>query len=158
MLISSAVLSGSEIDRLLHAADIVRNKAYAPYSKFMVGTVLMTADGRIFAGCNVESADYDGTHAEESALAAMVAAGTRSPRAYLTVGGNEDETSRIVSSCGKCLQKIMEFASLSGVDPVIIVPVGGHSSLRHTYLSKLLPAAFGPADLLSVSDLAKYRR
>lgn len=157
-LVLSAALSESEIERLFHAAEAVRLNAYAPYSRFMVGTAILVADGRIFAGCNVESAAYDGTHAEESALAHMVAAGTRSPRAYVTTGGHEQEAPRLISSCGKCRQQMMEFASLSGVDPVIFMPGDPAVGVRHMHLSELLPEAFGPADLFDPAHLAPYRR
>lgn len=155
-LIQLPALSKIEVDRLLKAAQDMRLNAYAPYSKFMVGTAVLTVDGRVFAGCNVESADYDGTHAEESALAVMVAAGTRSPRAYATIGGHEGTIPSLASACGKCRQKFMEFASLSNIDPVIIMPAGSRSGVRQALLSELLPHSFGPAYLFS--DLTKYRR
>jgi cytidine deaminase len=141
---------------LVRAALEVRERAYAPYSKYQVGAAILTADGSLFAGCNVESADYDGTHAEESALAAMVAHGQRSPVMLAVVGGLEGQTASLaVTPCGKCRQKLMEFSSLSGYDLDIVV-AGGVGGLWLVNLSELLPTSFGPADI--GVDLAKYRR
>jgi len=67
----------AQFDELIRAALQVRLQAYAPYSRYQVGAAILTERLKIYSGCNVEAADYDGTHAEESALAAMVAAGER---------------------------------------------------------------------------------
>ena len=66
----------TESDDLLAAAIAVRERAYAPYSKFAVGAAIRTARGTIYSGCNVENASYpEGWCAETSAIAAMVGAG-----------------------------------------------------------------------------------
>ncbi|HHY48458.1 MAG TPA: cytidine deaminase, partial [Alphaproteobacteria bacterium] len=63
-------------DDLLAAAEAVRAKAYAPYSRFAVGAAILADDGRIYSGCNVENAAYPiGNCAEASAIAAMIAGG-----------------------------------------------------------------------------------
>ena len=67
----SEVPHGAMVPDLLNAAGQIRRRADAPYSKFTVGAAILTHGGSVFVGCNVESADYDGTHAEEAALAAM---------------------------------------------------------------------------------------
>lgn len=140
---------------LLRAALGVRAQAYAPYSNFLVGAAILTAKGRIYTGCNVECADFDGTHAEESALSDMVAGGERSPILLVALGGLRDQGEpTFVTPCGKCRQKLMEFSSLSGNDLPIFT--GDTSQPRIVLLSDLLPGSFGPADI--GVDLAKHRR
>lgn len=142
---------------LLDAARAVRLNAYEPYSKYQVGAAILTANGRTFVGCNVESADYDGTHAEESALSAMVAAGERAPILLAVFGGLEgDPDPSSAPPCGKCRQKLMEFSSLSGSDLRIFVQDPESREWRVALLSELLPWSFGPANI--GVDLAKYRR
>jgi cytidine deaminase len=152
----SAAPHGANAPILARAALEVRERAYAPYSKYQVGAAILTASGNLYAGCNVEAADYDGTHAEESALASMVSHGDRSPVMLAVVGALEgQEASLALTPCGKCRQKLMEFASLSGydLDVVVLAEEGG---LRLAKLSELLPSAFGPANI--GVDLLKYRR
>lgn len=142
---------------LFAAARAVRLRAYEPYSKYMVGAAILTAGGRIHVGCNVESADYDGTHAEEAALAAMIAAGERIPSLLVVFGGLEDNIDpSSAPPCGKCRQKLMEFSSLSGRDLRILVRDPESAEWRVALLSELLPSSFGPANI--GVDLAKYRR
>lgn len=155
------------VKRMVDAALAVRKQAYAPYSKYQVGAAILAASGRIYVGCNVECADYDGTHAEEAALAAMVAAGERTPLAVLVYGGLEDaivtpQDAR-TPPCGKCRQKLLEFASLSGYDLGVArwnepIDEGDTYDLFFELvpISKVLPEAFGPANI--GVDLAKYRR
>lgn len=145
------------MDELLEAARNVRLRAYAPYSRYMVGAAILTAGGAVYAGCNVESADYDGTHAEEAALAAMVAAGERSPVRLAVFGGLEGNLDpSCAPPCGKCRQKLMEFSSLSGVDLRIFVREQNGGVWRIMLLSELLPSSFGPANI--GVDLGRYRR
>jgi len=90
------------MDELIAAAQAVRAHAHAPYSRFRVGAALRCADGRVFAGANVENASYpEGWCAETSALAAMVAAGGRDVREVVVCA--EAETP--VSPCGGCRQR-----------------------------------------------------
>ncbi len=142
---------------LRSAALGARLNAYAPYSKYMVGAAILSASGRIFTGCNVESADYDGTHAEEAALVRMVGDGERSPVRIMVFGGLEGAQKLVsVPPCGKCRQKLYEFASLSDIDLRILVDDARGSLDYVLLLSELLRAAFGPADI--GVDLKKYRR
>lgn len=148
--------AGRPVFELLCKAIAARANAYAPYSNFLVGCAIMTGTNKIFTGCNVECADYDGTHAEEAALAAMVVAGERNPHLLIVVGGLGD-TEQLSSAppCGKCRQKIYEFASLNGVEVMLVEPVDD-DGYRLIQISKLLPRAFGPASI--GINLAKYRR
>ena len=90
---------------LFAAAEAVRARAYAPYSRFAVGAAILADDGRVYAGCNVENAAYPiGNCAEASAIAAMIAGGGRRiRRVYVTGPGAVP-----VTPCGGCRQRIRE--------------------------------------------------
>ncbi len=144
------------IEKLVSEARRARLQAYAPHSKFMVGAAILTRDGNIYAGCNVECSDHDGTHAEESALSAMVMGGERAPIAVVVFGALEDREPVIVQPCGKCRQKLMEFSKLSGYDLLVAHHFLLERELTTRTLSSLLVDAFGPDDV--GVDLTKYRR
>lgn len=153
----SEVPHGAMVTDLLKAAGQISRRAYAPYSKYLVGAAILTKFGNIYVGCNVESADYDGTHAEEAALAAMVAGGTRTPIALAVVGKLEGGAGGVVMPCGKCRQKLWEFSSLSGYDLDVVIWDGKEGAVPQLCrLSELLPASFGPVDI--GVDLNRYRR
>jgi cytidine deaminase len=146
--------------RALIAAKEACAAAYQPYSKYRVGAAVLTAGGDVFKGCNMESANYDGTHAEESALAAMVVAGWRDPILCVCVAGLEGDEPRLgTASCGKCRQILFEFHSLSGQEiwiPIDCSRIQPSMPIGLVKISELLPYSFGPADI--GVDLAKYRR
>lgn len=130
-------------DALVAAARAVRDKAYAPYSKFAVGAAVLDEQGRIHAGCNVENAAYpQGWCAEASALAAMVAAGGTRVLA-VAVCAVAGDAAAPVTPCGGCRQKLREFAAEDC--PVWAADAG---TLRACYtLGELLPHSFGPQHL-----------
>ena len=122
---------------LFEAAEAVRSRSYAPYSNFHVGAAILADDGVIYAGCNIENAAYpQGTCAEASAIAAMIAGGAkRITRVYITGPGIAP-----VTPCGGCRQRIREFA-----DPdVAIIMHGVEGAPLESTLGELLPHAFGP--------------
>lgn len=93
---------------LLSAATDVREKAYAPYSRFKVGAALRAQSGAVYVGCNVENVAYpEGTCAEAGAIAAMVAGGETRIAEVLVIADSPDP----VPPCGGCRQKIAEFAA-----------------------------------------------
>ena len=121
---------------LRDAARTVREKAWAPYSKYHVGAAVLTDSGVIFTGCNVENASYGLTIcAERVAICSAVAQGHRNFRAIcISLTG-------VPVPCGACRQFLMEFSpelpvlldnldSLMGTDPEVVL------------LSELLPRAF----------------
>jgi len=130
----------SEIDRLFRAAQAAQRAAYAPYSGFRVGAAVLSGDGLIFAGCNVENAAYpQGVCAEAGAISAMALAGQRRLRAALVLGEGE----ALVTPCGGCRQKLREFCA-----PDAVILVAGPQGLRARFtLAELLPASFGPDNL-----------
>ena len=133
-------LSPKVQDRLLKAAREARKRAYAPYSKFLVGAAVLDEKGRIHAGCNVENAAYpQGVCAEAGALSAMALAGGRKARAVAVVGAG----AKWVTPCGGCRQKLREFGK-PDLPILIASPTRLHTSLR---LDELLPHSFGPDHL-----------
>ena len=122
---------------LFAAAEAIRAKAYAPYSKFSVGAAILADDGKVYAGCNIENAAYpQGNCAEASAIAAMIAGGARRiKRIYVTGPGSAP-----VTPCGGCRQRIREFADLDAV----VISHGVEGKPLETTLGALLPHSFGP--------------
>lgn len=122
---------------LFAAAEAVRARAHAPYSRFQVGAAILADDGKIYAGCNVENAAYPiGNCAEASAIAAMIAGGgKRIRRMYVTGPGAVP-----VTPCGGCRQRIREFAD---ADVVVICHGLDGTPLSQT-IGQLLPHSFGP--------------
>ena len=125
---------------LFTAARAAQARAHAPYSRFKVGSAILTPSGRIYSGCNVENAAYPvGTCAEAGAIAAMVAGGETRIAAVMITGDGE----ALVTPCGACRQRIREFAG-----PDVPVHIAGSQGLRESFtLSALLPHAFGPDNL-----------
>ena len=124
-------------ERLITAARRARAAAYAPYSGFRVGAALLTEDGRIFTGCNVENAAYSPTLcAERVALGAAVAAGARRFAAVAVIGGHGD-TEADCAPCGVCRESLSEFAT---DDFRFLFQKDGR--LIEMTISELLPARF----------------
>ena len=95
-----------ELQELVNAAQQVRERAYAPYSSFLVGAALRAADGTVFTGCNVENASYGATIcAERSAIMSMVSAGQR----VITAIAVFTDADTLAMPCGLCRQVISEF-------------------------------------------------
>jgi cytidine deaminase len=126
---------------LVDAARDVREKAYAPYSKFKVGAALKAASGTVYQGCNVENVAYpEGTCAEAGAIAAMVAGGDTEIAEIAVIA----DSPKPVSPCGGCRQKIAEFAG-----PDVKVTLATMDGIIHeTTVADLLPGSFD-ADYMS---------
>lgn len=127
-------LSQATIKELIGQAIMAREKAYAPYSKFQVGAALLTIDGEIISGCNVENSSYSLANcAERTAIFKAVAQGTRTFRAIAVVGSSED----YCTPCGACRQIMVEFAPEMQV--YMANPAGEYKMLT---AAELLPEYF----------------
>lgn len=133
---------GPEIaGQLLAAARQAAAGAYAPYSKFPVGAAVLTGEGTVVTGCNIENASYPLTNcAERVAIGSAVAAGARTIQA-VAVYAPRIET---VTPCGACRQVINEFKP-SGEELWMIFHTSQGPEL--VPFSEILPRAFGPRDL-----------
>ena len=136
----------SDEKELIRQARKDRTYAYTPYSNFQVGAALLAADGRVFTGCNIESASYTPSNcAERTAFFKAVSEGVRDFKAIAIVGGPEGaEKLDICAPCGVCRQVMMEFC-----DPEtfrILLAVSPEEYQEYT-LKQLLPMGFGPENL-----------
>lgn len=126
-------------DRLFSAACAARENAYAPYSRYRVGAALLTSDGRVVGGANVENASYGLCHcAERNAIGTAVAEGVRRFEALVVV----TQSSPPAMPCGMCRQVLSEFPPSF---PVRAYALDG--MFVETEVAALLPHAFGPGDL-----------
>jgi cytidine deaminase len=129
-------LSPQERESLLAAARQALKRAHAPYSNFHVGAAVLTVQGEIFSGCNVENASYGLTNCAERSAIFTAVQGTKSDklkiRAVAVVNGNDVPC----SPCGACRQVIAEF----GRDAVIIFQ--GQKDFVEMSIQDLLPESF----------------
>ncbi|MBQ8482033.1 MAG: cytidine deaminase [Alphaproteobacteria bacterium] len=126
-------------NELLQVAQNCRLNAYAPYSKFKVGAAVLTANNKIYGGCNVENASYPcGTCAEAGAVAAMIADGETTITEILIIADTE-----CILPCGNCLQKIAEF----GTEKTMIHSADLNGNIKTYTLQQLLPHNFKAGDI-----------
>lgn len=132
----SAVMAAVDVDELLHLAAGAAESAYAPYSGIHVGAVLMTEDGELFTGCNVENVSYGLTVcAERSAVFQAVAklGGDQLRIAALAIWSPDLDS---CSPCGACRQVIAEFKG----SPIVVFNSKGRT--RQYSIGDLLPEGF----------------
>ena len=130
-------LTMEEKQQLIRMALAAREKAYAPYSDFMVGAALRAADGRIFTGCNVENAAF-------TALFKAVAEGVTAFTDIAVVGSRRGEVNRqITSPCGVCRQALFEFG---GPELNVIMAKTPEDFIERS-MDELLPFGFGPSNV-----------
>jgi cytidine deaminase len=129
-------LSQQERETLIAAARKALQRAYAPYSNFHVGAAVLTIQGELFTGCNVENASYGLTIcAERSAIFTAVQA-TTAPKLDIRAIAVLNGAGVPCSPCGACRQVIAEFAS----DCIVIFQ--GQNGLEDSSISDLLPQSF----------------
>ena len=135
-----ASLSADTAAVLIASAIKARQKAYAPYSGFSVGAAVMTKEGEIFTGCNVENASYSATMcAERTAIFSAVAQGCREFAAIAVTGGRSGgDPEDFCFPCGMCLQVMSEFCSPSFEIYIVKSP----DEVRRFRLRDLLPVKF----------------
>ncbi|EJR79293.1 MULTISPECIES: cytidine deaminase [Bacillus] len=121
--------------KYIEEANKMLSKAYIPYSKFPVGAALVTKEGKIYTGCNIENASYGLCNcAERTAIFKAVSEGERD-FSYLVITG---ETDGPISPCGACRQVIAEFCDPKM--PVLLTNVKGDE--KEVTVEQLLPGAF----------------
>lgn len=124
---------------LIAAAKAAREKAYVPYSRFPVGAALLTSDGQLYSGCNIENASFGLTNcAERTAVFKMVSEGHHQFKAIAIVADTEGP----VSPCGACRQVLTEF----GPDAVVYL-TNLKGDVQRTTVAELLPGFFRSGDL-----------
>ena len=134
-------LTQAEIDHLLDLAEEARAHSYAPYSKYNVGAALLTADGQVYQGCNIENAGFTPTNcAERTAFFKAVYDGHRAFRAIAIIATGEE----MGFPCGVCRQVMAEFCDK---DFIIITANRDRTKVDVSDFETLLPHSFGPKDL-----------
>ena len=130
---------------LVNLAIEAREHAYVPYSGFAVGAALLTKDGKVYQGCNIENSAFGPTNcAERTAFFTAVYQGERDFEAIAIVGGKEGKpVSELCAPCGVCRQVMREFCKN---DFKIYLSKGDGEVLTYT-LSDLLPLSFSKDDL-----------
>ncbi|MGG1677453.1 cytidine deaminase [Neobacillus sp. NRS-1170] len=128
------------IVQLIDEAKNAREKAYVPYSKFGVGAALLTTDGKVYKGCNIENAAYSMCNcAERTALFKALSEGDRNFQMLAVVA----DTERPCSPCGACRQVISELCPKEM--KVVLTNLKG--DIQEMTVEDLLPGAFSPEDL-----------
>lgn len=131
---------------LILEAKKARERAYIPYSHHSVGAALLTKDGKVYHGCNIENAAFGPTNcAERTAFFKAVYEGERAfEKIAIVCGAEGTDGNEPCAPCGVCRQVMMEFC-----DPEtfkIVLANGEEGQLEYT-LKELLPLGFGPGNL-----------
>ncbi|KAM0802441.1 cytidine deaminase [Usnea florida] len=133
-------LDDRSVEELKEKAITAKARAYCPYSHFRVGAAILSQDGSVIVGANVENASYPvGTCAERCAVGTAVTQGHLSFKAIAVA----TDISPPASPCGMCRQFLREFCPLS--TPIFMYDKSGACVLKT--LEQLLPMSFGPEDL-----------
>lgn len=133
------LISDEAVNRWIELAKLASAKAYAPYSRFRVGAVVISDSGSVYAGCNVENASYGLTCCAERSAVFHMAAGGETRIACVVI---YTPTDKPTAPCGACRQVINEFTT----DARIISACDGKDRIN-TSIDQLLPGAFGPHNL-----------
>ncbi|XP_051529040.1 cytidine deaminase-like [Myxocyprinus asiaticus] len=130
----------SGVKELIQQSLEAKKFAYCPYSKFRVGAALLTLDGTVFTGCNVENVCFNlGICAERIAISKAVSEGYRDFKAIAIAS---DMCEHLISPCGGCRQFMREFGA--NWDVYLSKPDGSYVEMK---VEELLPMSFGPEDL-----------
>ncbi len=131
---------------LMRLAEEARAYSYSPYSHFAVGAALLTKGGKVYTGCNIESASYTPTNcAERTAVFKAISEGEREFATIAVIGGLAGEKGRFCAPCGVCRQVLREFCALD-----FRILLGTTEEVQVFTLEDLLPTSFGPSDLKGV--------
>ncbi len=135
-----------ESRKLIELAHKARVQAYAPYSGYCVGAALLTKEGKVYLGSNIENASYGAANcAERTAFFKAISEGEREFEAIAIVGGRQGEAvGGMCAPCGICRQVMMEFCS---PEEFHIILEDNEEGLKCFLLKDLLPFGFGPSNL-----------
>lgn len=126
-------------EQLIALAKEAMTHAYVPYSGYQVGAALLTADGRVYQGCNIENASYTPTIcAERTAFFKAVYDGARDFTAIAVVGGKGGVVTGYFPPCGVCRQVMREFCR----DDFMIYMAGQDDTYLAKTLAEILPYSF----------------
>ena len=132
-------------EKLIQAALEAREHAYTPYSHFQVGAALLTKEGKVYQGCNIENASYTPTIcAERTAFFKAVYDGERNFEAIAIAGSPEGPCTGYAAPCGVCRQVMMEFCNPKEFRVIIAKSTEDYQEYS---LEELLPMGFGPSSL-----------
>lgn len=128
---------------LVEAAEKVRENSYSPYSGLTVGAALLTVDGHVITGTNVENASFSLTIcAERAAIVSAVSQGHKDfVSLALVAKGVNFQSNSLLTPCGACRQMLAEFAQLTGRDIEVVMASTDRSQLSITTSTALLPSA-----------------
>ena len=136
------IMDDNSLTKLAFAA---REFAYTPYSNFQVGAALLAKNGKVYTGCNIESASYTPTNcAERTAFFKAVSEGVTEFTAIAVVGGPKGVKTSLCSPCGVCRQVMAEFCS----SDFRIIMADSDYNIQVSTLDELLPYRFTPENLL----------
>ncbi len=136
------MITKEQQQELLKLAAEAQKRSYSPYSNYRVGAALLTKDGTVYQGCNIENASYTPTIcAERTAFFKAIFDGVREFEAIAIIGSGELPA----FPCGVCRQVMAEFCA-SGF--LIITSNNDGSEVVTQTLDQMLPHRFGPKDLL----------
>lgn len=140
-----------QIEELITAAIEARRNSYSPYSHYQVGAALLTANGQIITGCNIENAAYGPSNcAERTAFFKAVSEGIREFSAIAIVGSPEGEAlTQYAYPCGVCRQVMREFCEPAQFQVIV---AKSEADYCVTTLAQLLPESFGPANLCNGNE------
>lgn len=134
-----------QIYELIETAIAQLAYSYVPYSGFRVGAALLTQDGAVYTGCNIENAAYTPTNcAERTAFFKAVSEGVRKFQAICIVGGPDGKLESYTPPCGVCRQVMMEFCDPEEFEIILST---GKEDYKVYKLKDLMPMGFGPENL-----------
>ena len=114
--------------------------SYSPYSHFAVGAALLSTDGQVFTGCNIENAAYTPSNcAERTAIFKAVSEGITHFKAICIVGGTEGRVTDYAPPCGVCRQVMMEFCNPETFEVILAINQEKYQTFR---LKELYPMGF----------------
>ena len=131
------------VKTLIEKAFSMLSFSYTPYSHYKVGAALLTEDGSIFGGCNIENVAFGPSNcAERTAFFKAISEGVKDFKAIAIVGGPGGKVDDFCTPCGVCRQVMREFCK----DDFIVIIAKSVDEFKTMTLKELLPESFNPQD------------